>query len=189
MCEIGLPIVRALVMDCPTDTTAYDVDNQFMFGESVMIAPVENESSREVYLPEGRWTDFWTGEVYDGGCKITYDTPLERLPVFVKAGGIVPMAPAMAYVGEKPIDEIELYVYPGWGSFTLFDDDGVMTDYQRGRYTAVTVHLSDSSVEIDGPEGNYDNGLRAFPVISHDNRGRRKLAEVPYGRRAAVPID
>jgi alpha-glucosidase (family GH31 glycosyl hydrolase) len=188
MCKTGLPIVRALVMDYPTDNATYEVDDQFMFGESLMIAPVESGTNRDVYLPEGKWTDFWTDALYDGNRKITCETPLDRIPIFVKAGGIIPMAQAMMHVGEKPIDEIELHIYPGEGSFTLFDDDGITTDYQKGKFIAVPIHLTKDHIEIGEPEGDYDNGCRTIAVIVHDNKGSRKLAEAPFGKKVVITI-
>lgn len=187
-CKTGLPVVRALVMDYPTDTATYEVDNQFMFGECMMIAPVESGYAREVYLPEGKWTDFWSDTVYDGGCKITCEAPLDKMPIFIKAGGIIPMAQTMTHVGEKPIDEIELHVYPGEGSFTLFDDDGITTNYQKGEFVTIPICLADDRIEIGEPEGSYKNGCRTITLIVHDENGRRKLSDVPFGKKASFSI-
>ncbi|MEN6357385.1 MAG: TIM-barrel domain-containing protein [Armatimonadota bacterium] len=188
MCMTGLPIVRALVMDYPTDSLTYEVDDQFMFGESMLIAPVESGSSRDVYLPEGKWTDFWTDVVYDGNCKITRETPLDTIPVFVKAGGIIPMAQAMRFVGEKPVDEIELHVYPGNGSITIYDDDGVTTNYQRGEYISVPICMTESRVEIGEARGDYTSECKTIRVIVHKNGNSNEVDRVPFGKRSVVNI-
>lgn len=186
--KTGLPVARALVMDYPDDTATYEVDNQFMLGESMMVAPVEKGTSREVYLPEGMWTDFWTDAVYEGGRKITCDVPLDRMPIFIKEGRVIPMAPAMSYVGEKPVDEIELHVYPGDGSFTLFDDDGVTTKYLQGEYAAVPVQVSRNQVKVGKPEGNYTSEIKTIIIVAHMDGTAKEVARVPFGDEAYLNI-
>lgn len=137
----GLPITRPVVMNYPNDANTYDLDTEYMSGESFLIAPVVNaETTKEVYLPEGEWYDYADGKtVYSGNQTMSYDAPVDLLPVFVKAGSIIPMQPVMQYVGEKPVDEITLDVFPtltsGKFDFVMYEDDGETDAYQNGVYT------------------------------------------------------
>lgn len=149
--ETGVPFIRGLVVDYPDDEKTYGVDDQFMFGEAFMVAPISAGSSRDVYLPQGKWFDYWTDYAWDGGRMISYDAPIDRLPLFVKAGSIVPMYPWMNYVGERVIDEVEFEVYPGGEcSFVLYDDDGETTGYLNGETCRVRVECRpcDGGMEI-----------------------------------------
>lgn len=125
----GLPMIRAMVLEYQEDPNCYDKDLQYMFGESFLVAPIFDESGkRNIYLPKGKWVDYWTKEEFDGPMNLTYHAPLERLPLFVKANSIIPMGPEMNYVGEKPFDPIELDIYLyDRAEFTLYDDGEEVT--------------------------------------------------------------
>ncbi len=125
----GWPMVRAMVLEYQEDPNCYDKDTQYMFGESFLVAPVFNEEGERIlYLPAGKWIDYWTKEEHEGPRNIAYRAPLERLPLFVKADSIIPMGPEMNYVGEKPFDPVTLDVYcEDRAEFTLYDDDGATT--------------------------------------------------------------
>jgi alpha-glucosidase len=124
----GMPIVRSLFLHWPEDEQCHR-DDEFMFGPFLLVAPVfkKGQRRREVYLPRGQWYDFWTNERVNGGRTVVADAPLERIPIFVRAGAILPHWPVQNYVGEKPVDELRLTVYPGDGRFTLYEDDGEST--------------------------------------------------------------
>ncbi|MFU1795701.1 TIM-barrel domain-containing protein [Paenibacillus azoreducens] len=146
----GLPLMRAMMLEYPDDSATYNMDSQFMNGQSFLVAPVtDNGTMKDVYLPAGDWYDYSDGKtVYEGNRTIRYPAPLDKLPVFVKAGAIIPMTPAMQYVGEKKIDVMTMDVYPqragGTSSFVLYEDDGESLGYEQGRYSTTkfenTVH-------------------------------------------------
>ncbi len=125
----GIPIVRALSFAYPEDRATYDLDDAYLFGDSILVAPVlaEGAREREVYLPKGLWFDFWTGEQHPGGQWIRVQAPLERLPLFVKAGAVLPFWPVQQYVGEKSVDVLDLYAYaaPRKHESWLYEDDGL----------------------------------------------------------------
>ena len=127
----GLPVLRAMPLAFPADINGYDKDLQYMLGPWLLVAPVYDESDRRsVYLPAGRWTDFWTGQTFDGPTTLTIHAPLDTLPVFVRGGAIVPgMAPALSRIPEGLIDPLIVDIYPhGASTYRLTEDEGV-TDF------------------------------------------------------------
>lgn len=145
----GYTMMRGLAFDFRDDPNVADIDDQYMFGPALMACPVTEHKarSRTVYLPAGTaWYDFWTGERRVGGMSIEADAPLERMPVFVRAGAIVPMGPELQYTGEKPADPLELRVYPGAdGSFVLYEDAGDSYDYETGAYSTIPIAWNDKT--------------------------------------------
>lgn len=132
----GLPIVRPLLMSDPEDDNLRGLDDAFLLGDSILVAPVleQGATQRELYLPRGVWYEFDTGKLIDGSRTITIPAPLERIPVYVRAGKTIPLWPVMQYVGEKPIEEPRLRVYAGSGESTIYEDAGEGLAYQRGEY-------------------------------------------------------
>ena len=126
------------------------------------------------YLPKGAtWYDFWTGQRYQGGKDVTIETTLDRVPMFVRAGSILPLGPEMQYVGEKPWDDLLLRVYPGAdGTFTLYEDEGDSYNYERGIYTTILFTWDDRSrmLTIGNRQGSYPGMLqkRSFTVMLPD---------------------
>ena len=129
------------------------------------------EKTRSVYLPaDTSWIDFWTGEKLDGGQTVVADAPIEKMPLMVRAGSIVPMGPFVQYSNEKPADPIELRIYPGAdGSFTLYEDENDNYDYEKGVYSTIGFHWNDASHEltIDARKGEFPGMLKArsFQVV------------------------
>ena len=153
-------IMRALAMDYPDDPEVRDLSDQWLFGPALMACPVfeYKATSRSVYFPEGIWYDFYTGEKIEGGRRITVDAPYERMPLYVRAGSIIPMGPDMEWTEEVPSDEITLMVYPGAdSSFTLYEDDGLTYGYEKGQYAITRIYWNDAAGKADiGPrEGSY----------------------------------
>ena len=153
-------IMRALAMDYPHDPEVRDLSDQWLFGPAIMVCPVfeYKATSRSVYFPEGTWYDFYTGEKIEGGRRITVDAPYERIPLYVRAGSIIPMGPDMEWTDEKPLEEVTLMVYPGANSdFTLYEDDGLTYGYERGEYAVTRIHWNNAVGKADiGPrEGSY----------------------------------
>ncbi len=132
----GTPIARPLFMADPADSNLRDRDDAFMLGDSILVAPVlePGATRREVRLPKGVWYEFDTGKLIDGAQTITAVAPLERMPIYVRAGKVLPMWPLMQYVGEKPLEESRLRVYAGSGDTTFYEDAGEGLAYQHGAY-------------------------------------------------------
>jgi alpha-D-xyloside xylohydrolase len=167
-------IMRALVMDFPSDKNVLNMGNEFMFGPSVLVAPVTTYKARtwDVYLPvsEGGWYDFHTGDFYPGGAHIKADAPLENMPVFVKAGAIVPAGPEVQYTAQKKADPLTLYVYAGAnGYFELYEDEELTYGYQQGRYTRISFTYNDATGDLVIGErtGSFPGALseRTFQIV------------------------
>jgi alpha-D-xyloside xylohydrolase len=124
--DTGLPPFRALVMDWPNDPATWPIDNQWMAGESILVAPlVAGQASREVYLPAGDWFDFWSGKRVAGKQKIQVSPPIEQIPLFVKSGAILPLAEVSGHTGDASSGRIRVRIYGGSATATtLYDDDG-----------------------------------------------------------------
>ena len=140
-------IQRPLVMDFREDRGTWEIGDQFLFGPALMVSPVlkEHATERAVYLPWGAdWYDFWTGERAKGGATVQRTAPLERIPLDVRAGSIVPMGPVVEYAGEAS-DPIELRIYPGAnGDFSLYEDEGDSYRYVDGAHTIIPIHWDDA---------------------------------------------
>ena len=141
-----------------------------MFAKEQVTA-VNKEKTRKVYLPAGsQWVDFWTGESLNGGSTITSDAPIEKMPIYVKAGSIVPMGPFVQYATEKVADPIEVRVYPGAdGNFSLYEDENDNYNYEKGVYANIPFHWNNKTKQliIDQRVGSFPGMLakRTFNVI------------------------
>ena len=169
--DCGIPIARPLVMEYPDDPNVAGESSAYMWGDDFLVAPVvqPGQSTQTFYLPQGKWIDFWSDQVYNGGTTVTVPAPIDEVPLLVKAGGIIPMQPVMQYTDQLSADTIRLAVYPDPGtstSFTMYEDDGTTLDYQSGSYseTVFTEKMNtggnpdSNNMEISiGPSvGNYD---------------------------------
>lgn len=146
--QTGLPIVRALWLHYPSDGIAVARGDQYLWGRDILVAPVveKGAASRSVYLPAGRWYDFWTETTHDGGRDLTREVDLETMPLFVRAGAIVPTDPVRQYTGEPVNGPRSVTVYPGAdGAFTLYEDDGQTFDYRRGDWMGVDLLWRDTA--------------------------------------------
>jgi alpha-glucosidase len=132
----GMPVVRPLFMVDPEDENLRDVNDAFMLGDSLLVAPIlePGATQRDVYLPKGVWYEFDTGKLTDGARTFTAQAPLERMPIYVRAGRVIPMWPTIQYVGDTPPDEVRLRVYAGSGETTLYEDAGEGLEYRDGEY-------------------------------------------------------
>lgn len=140
-------------MDFPQDETALRQKYEFMFGKDLLVSPVLDPGVEKssVYLPETNcgWYDFWTEEHFAAGQKTEADAKLDRIPVFVPAGSILPLGPTKQYIAEKPDDPIEIRVYPGAdASFTFYEDEGTNYDYEKGRFSTIALKWNDSASEL-----------------------------------------
>jgi alpha-D-xyloside xylohydrolase len=178
-------MMRGLVMDFPKDKNALDLNDEFMFGRSLLVSPVtsamyvkpavsEKETiqvedfstikSKETYLPAGAdWYDFWTAEKFPGGKKVSRQTPLDIMPVYVKAGAVIPIGPSVQYAEEKKWDSLEIKVYPGAnGKFVLYEDENDNYNYEKGVYATITFTWDDAKkmLTIGDRNGSFPGMLR-----------------------------
>lgn len=144
--DTGLPITRGLFMEYPNDVEAAKVDNQFLFGEEILVAPVlkKGERVKRVYLPDGEWIDFNDKKTeYLGGQTVAYKAPLNTIPIFVKKGAVIPMMPVMQYIHEKKDYPVFFHIFPNYedekASFTLYEDDGENQDYLKNIYSQTNI--------------------------------------------------
>lgn len=166
-------IMRPLVMDFGSDPAVANINDQFMFGPAIMVNPVTEKgaTSREVYLPEkSAWVDFWTGKPLTGGRTVSADAPLDTVPLFIRAGSIIPMGPFVQYSNEKPADPIELRIYPGAdGRFTLYEDEGDTYNYEKGEFATIEFAWNDKTrtLTIGDRKGEFDGMLksRTFKIV------------------------
>jgi alpha-D-xyloside xylohydrolase len=166
-------MMRGLVMDFPNDAIAANLNDEYLFGPSLLINPVCNykERTREVYLPQkAGWYDLYKGQYFEGGKKINADASYERMPVFVKAGSIIPFGPDLQYTSEKPADVITLYVYTGAdGSFNLYEDEGTNYNYEKGDFSEIPISYNESTktLTIGDREGSFNGMLqkRKFNIV------------------------
>jgi alpha-glucosidase len=170
----GAPIMRALVFHHPRDINTYTIDDQYYFGDNFIVCPVtvKNALSRVVYLPEGNWFDYWTGKSYSGKQYILVKTPIERLPLFVKEGSIIPMQHEKEYTEAAPPDSLLFEIFPGGSShFELYEDDGISLDYQKGVYSLQRIECDEENDSIrlifHKPSGTYQVSYCNFVVKMH----------------------
>jgi alpha-D-xyloside xylohydrolase len=165
-------LMRPLVMDFRNDQRAQNVGDQFMFGPAFLVSPVTEPSAttRQLYLPDAKWYDFWTGATVVGGHTINAIAPLDRLPLYVRAGSIIPLGPDEEWSTEKPADPIELRIYRGAdGAFTLYEDENDNYNYEKGAYATIPLHWDDAShtLTIGDRKGQFPGMLesRSFRVV------------------------
>jgi alpha-glucosidase/alpha-D-xyloside xylohydrolase len=147
-CTTGMPIIRALWAHYPNDPAAISRGDQYLYGRDLLVAPVvaKGATERRLYLPHGRWHDFWTGEAIEGGREIVRPVDLATLPLYVRAGAILPLGPVRQNLTEPNDGSIELRVHPGAdGRFMLYEDDGATFDYRRGRFRLIELRWDDAT--------------------------------------------
>lgn len=175
----GYTLMRGLIMDFDKDTTVQHIGDQFMFGPSLLVNPVYKYKARnrKLYLPANTgWYNLYTGAYTAGGKYITADAPLDRIPVYVKAGSIIPVGPALQYTSQLPADTITLHVYTGSNArFSLYEDEGVNYNYEKGQYSNITFEYNESAktISIGKREGSFPGMLqqRFFRIVKADNKG------------------
>ncbi|OFY66483.1 MAG: alpha-xylosidase [Bacteroidetes bacterium RBG_13_43_22] len=166
-------IMRAMVMDFGSDKEVESIGDQYMFGPSILVAPVYSYKarSREVYLPETcGWYDLYTGKYFSGGQRLNADAPYERMPLFVREGSIIPVGPEIQFTDEKPADPMTLYVYTGKDcAFTLYEDEGINYNYEQGECSAIKFSFDNKTgkLKIGDRQGEYEGMLksRTFNII------------------------
>ena len=177
-------MMRALVMDFAADKKALDINDEYMFGKSILVCPVTTAmyskdteedfstiKTRDLYLPAGVvWYDFWTGEKQTGGQTLTRETPIDITPVYVKAGSILPIGPKVQFAAEKKWDNLEIRVYEGAnGEFTLYEDEGDNYNYEKGAFSTITFTWNDAKkiLTISDRKGTFPGMIesRTFNIV------------------------
>jgi alpha-glucosidase (family GH31 glycosyl hydrolase) len=190
---LGLPLMRPLVMNYPDDPRVWGLGHQFLWGDDLLVAPVTREGARAwpVYLPAGAWYDFWTGARHEGPGGITVDAPLDRLPLFVRAGAIVPMGPVVQHSGERPLDDVTLLIYPGDAGrgpgavsrLELYEDDGRTHAYRRGRHALTAIECATGAGAVTVRVGEPAGDRTVVPAR------RSYLLEVRMGLPRAITLE
>jgi alpha-glucosidase len=191
----GVPFIRPLVSEYQNDPMTWSLDDQFLAGRDLLVAPVTRpgQEARRVYLPEGRWYDFWSHKVHQGGQVIRVEAPLETVPMFVRGGAILPMGPEKNTVDAKPDAPLELHVFPGsngTASVELYEDDGTSEDYRNGEFSRRRVSVQGNRVQLAAAQGSYRGPQR--PLKFHFYGQGKAAAAVldgqtlPVKRRGAV---
>jgi alpha-D-xyloside xylohydrolase len=178
-------MMRALVMDFANDKKALDINDEYLFGKSILVCPVTNSmysknmeedfgtiKTRELYLPKGAdWFDFWTGDKFTGGQTLNRETPIDIIPIYVKAGAILPIGPKVQFATEKKWDNLEIRVYEGAnGEFTLYEDENDNYNYEKGVYSTITFTWNNAKkvLTINDRKGTFPgmSAERKFNIIS-----------------------
>ncbi len=144
----GMPIMRALWLEHPNDPKAVACGDEYLWGKNVLVAPVveKGADARKVYLPAGGWYDFWTQERLEGGREISRNVDLETMPLYVRAGSILPLGPVKQFVGEKVDQPLSISIYPGGdASFLLYEDDGSSFNYRKGEWMGIQMDWHDGT--------------------------------------------
>jgi hypothetical protein len=217
--ETGMPLVRGMYLDYPDQEPSYSYNHQYMFGRELLVAPVTKPADdkpatpagdgavfssspanqpalKEVFLPAGsKWFDYFTGDIYEGGRTITHECPLERMPLFVRSGSILPLAPKMDYSDQKPLDPLTLDIYAGAGAqFDLYEDDGLSLGYHGGEFAWTLITFGPTSEPecyqlVIGPtRGRFEGQLaaRRYVVCLH---GILKPRAVMLGGKMLAELD
>ena len=199
----GSTIMRPLVMDFKNDTAAIRQPYQYMFGKNILVAPVTAPgiTNWQVYLPAGaNWFDFWTGQQHSGAQTITRETPLDIIPLFVKAGTILPIGPKLQYATEKKWDDLEIRIYPGAdGQFVLYEDENDNYNYEKGICSTIRFLWNDAKKELTiySREGSFPGMLlqRKFNLLLMNEKNdaapgtEKKVKQVFYtGRTLTIKL-
>jgi alpha-glucosidase (family GH31 glycosyl hydrolase) len=150
-CETGLPMIRSLWLHHPADPIATARGDQFLWGRDLLVSPVVEKGAtvRRVYLPKGIWYDYWTEERIEGGREIERSVDLETMPLHVRAGTILPLAPVREYVEQEVSEPTTIVVYPGAdGTFSMYEDDGRSFDYRKGQFMRIAMTWRDAERQL-----------------------------------------
>lgn len=168
----GYTPMRGLVMDFPSDVTARNIGDQFLYGPALLVNPVTQPGVKtwRLYLPGAKWYDFWTGHALEGPEWIEAKAPLDRMPLYVRAGSILPLGPEEEWTTEKPADPIELRVYPGAdGHFTLYEDENDNYDYEKGLRATIPIEWNQATrtLSIGKRQGHFPGmpAARTFRIV------------------------
>jgi alpha-glucosidase (family GH31 glycosyl hydrolase) len=176
--------VRALVLENQKDTCTYNAFCEYLMGKDILIAPLWSDTTfyRDIYLPEGEWIDFFNDTVYKGKQNINFHAPIDKVPIFIKAGAIIPMAPDNQHYVDEILSPLTIHIYPdGTSTFDLYEDDGESYDYEKGIYTITTFSSWDNGKELlikkAVPAGNYRISEREHLYCVHQKPEVKKVIQ------------
>ncbi|MFO1496903.1 MAG: glycoside hydrolase family 31 protein [Verrucomicrobiota bacterium] len=168
----GIPVMRPLLWHYPNDPKAVAAGDQFLLGADLLVAPIlrQGATARSVYLPAGTWFDFWTGAAHRGGAHLLAEADLDSMPIYVRAGAIIPFLPVQQYVGEKAGHEVTLHLWPGnRGDLSWYEDDGLSRDYEKGVYYQRRLSMSKRNRRtrlcFEAPQGRGCSHVRRWRVL------------------------
>lgn len=202
-------MVRAVALEFAEDIRTHNISDEFLFGPSLLVCPVTEpmyydvdsrkisgaKKTREVYLPQSSgWIDFWSNEVYDGGQAVVADATLERIPVFVRAGSIVPMTEPVQFVDESPDAAYELRVYTGAnGGFALYEDAGDGYAYERGECARLSIEWNEDARELvmHARQGSFHGMLeeREYRIVFISADGVRQHSLLYKGEEVRLRLE
>lgn len=201
--KTGLPVARSLAFEHPFDERIYSpqYDAQYLFGRNILVAPVvSHQQYGKVYLPDGVWYDLHNGRCYQGTQEILVETPLERLPLFVKAGALLPMQSPVQSTAQKPLDVLVLHVYYNprkqASSFEYYEDDGATYGYKQGQFARriLSLDATQRRLRISRQEGKYASHFTSVKLVLHgfdqmtsEQSGMQSLREIRIGNKT-VPL-
>lgn len=193
MHQTGLPIMRALVLEYQDDQNTYLIDDQYLFGNSMMVCPVitKGAQTRVVYLPKGTWFEYWTGKKFTGEEYYNIVTPLDQLPIFIKGGAIIPWQEEIQYDDKEPWGKITFEVFPSESSkFELYEDDGLSESYKDGNF-AKTPISSDIlpqgyEIKIGKALGNFKVPGRLYDLKIHQDKAPSKIELTLNGKKKKI---
>ena len=195
--DTGLPMMRALWLHYPDDPEAVKLGNEYLWGRDVLVAPVveRGAKSRRVYLPQGDWFDWWTGEKFEGQRWIERSVDLATLPLYVRAGAIIPLDPVRQFTGQTVTEPTTIRIHPGAdGTFTLYDDDGQSLSYRDGtdsKTTWIRFRWDNGqrrlTVEPDARMKKWPGGVRVFSVDLVGTEAHAQQIEF-RGKRVTVKL-
>ena len=185
-CEnTGEPIIRPLLFEYQDDKNTYEINDEFLCGDSILVAPVVEQGMRQklVYLPKGsEWIDFWTGDSYNGGQYIIKEAPLDICPIFIKAASVIPNGVQQNYIGEKEIDELNLNIYLSKDKkefkYIHYNDDGESFDYKNGIYNEYEIIVSDKEdidIKFTVNKNNYNSKYKKVKFIINNSTLNKKI--------------
>lgn len=183
----GLPIMRPLILHYEKDQNAKNINDEFLIGEHILVAPVVNQGDTQklVYLPKGIWVDYWTKEVKKGGNYYVKEAALDTCPIYVKAGSILPNYLQQEYVGEKTINDLILDVYRGEGTYHHYQDDGESFDYQNGKYNEYLFTINNNGdFTAEFVHKGFEKTYKGFEI--HYNN--KKVYITFDGEKVKVPL-
>lgn len=177
----GLPVLRPLVLEYPDDENTYSIFDQFMLGDNILGAPVyePGRTVRAVYLPQGSWIDWWTGKEYEGGKYHLVEAPLDKMPLFVKAGAIIPMAEPVSCTADGI--KVEFHVFPGavQAEYVYYEDDMVTENYKSGKYNLYKIRYQKDgnavNIEMERLHYGYHEGQKRFRIVFEGLKGIEKI--------------
>jgi alpha-glucosidase len=169
--EEGIPMLKPLVYYDQDDTQTHYRNDEFIFGNQILVCPIlePNSLGRRMYIPNGQWYNYWTNEFISGGKEIWVDTKFDQIPIFVKAGAIIPKYPVQQYVGEKEITELtlDLYFNEGKEKSEIYEDAQDGYDYKKGRYSLLSLQTIGKEKELIvqlHQEGKYITSYSTFKI-------------------------